>query len=132
MEKFTCPWDESGNLIPGVTVREYAMFIKNNGGSGNFSINGTLYDLHSLLIAPPDDVDLDAVVIAHDDGYYGNPGVKTKNDFKSLRESSGMSKKRFSEFFEIPYRTVQNWDAGINKCPDYLLNLMEYKLNHEK
>lgn len=57
---------------------------------------------------------------------------KKMNDFKSLRESSGMSMKRFSEYFEIPYRTVQNWDAGINKCPDYLLNLMEYKLNHEK
>ena len=54
------------------------------------------------------------------------------NDFKSLRERSGMSMKQFSEYFEIPYRTVQNWDAGINKCPDYLLKLMEYKLNHEK
>lgn len=43
-----------------------------------------------------------------------------------------MSMKRFSEYFEIPYRTVQNWDAGINKCPEYLLSLMEYKLNHEK
>lgn len=51
--------------------------------------------------------------------------------FKELREQSGMNKAKFAEYFEIPYRTVQNWEAGVNKCPDYLLNLMEYKLTHE-
>lgn len=51
--------------------------------------------------------------------------------FKELREQSGMNMKRFAEYFGIPYRTIQNWEAGVNKCPDYLLNLMEYKLNHE-
>jgi transcriptional regulator with XRE-family HTH domain len=51
--------------------------------------------------------------------------------FKELREQSGMNKKRFAEYFGIPYRTVQNWEAGVNKCPDYLLNLLEYKLKHE-
>ena len=51
--------------------------------------------------------------------------------FKGLREQSGMNKKRFAEYFGIPYRTVQNWEAGVNKCPDYLLNLLEYKLNVE-
>jgi DNA-binding transcriptional regulator YiaG len=51
--------------------------------------------------------------------------------FKELREGSGMNKKQFAEYFDIPYRTVQNWEAGVNKCPDYLLNLMEYKLQHE-
>jgi DNA-binding transcriptional regulator YiaG len=51
--------------------------------------------------------------------------------FKELREQSGMNKTKFAEYFEIPYRTVQNWEAVVNKCPDYLLNLMEYKLKHE-
>lgn len=73
-----CPWDESGKLIPGVTVGEYAMYLKSIGVSGNFTIDGTSYNLNSLLIATPDDVDLDAIVIAHDGGYYGNYGVKTK------------------------------------------------------
>lgn len=48
--------------------------------------------------------------------------------FKELREQSGMNMKRFAEYFGIPYRTVQNWEAGVNKCPEYLLKLMEYKL----
>jgi DNA-binding transcriptional regulator YiaG len=51
--------------------------------------------------------------------------------FKELREGSGMNRKQFAGYFDIPYRTVQNWEAGVNKCPDYLLNLMEYKLQHE-
>lgn len=52
--------------------------------------------------------------------------------FKELRESSGMNKTQFAEYFEIPYRTVQNWENGVNKCPEYLLKLMQYKLEKEK
>ena len=51
--------------------------------------------------------------------------------FKELREGSGMNMKRFAEYFGIPYRTVQNWEAEVNKCPEYLLDLMEYKLTNE-
>ena len=51
--------------------------------------------------------------------------------FKELREGSGMNKAKFAEYFEIPYRTVQNWEAGVNKCPDYLLKLLQYKLDNE-
>lgn len=52
--------------------------------------------------------------------------------FKALRESSGMNLKQFAEFFEIPYRTAQNWENGVNKCPDYLVKLMRYKLEKER
>ena len=51
--------------------------------------------------------------------------------FKELREGSGMSRGQFSEYFEIPYRTVQNWELGLRECPDYLLKLMQYKLVNE-
>lgn len=51
--------------------------------------------------------------------------------FKELREGTGMNKTQFAEYFDIPYRTVQNWEAGVNKCPEYLLNLMMYKLSKE-
>lgn len=50
---------------------------------------------------------------------------------KELREQSGMSLTQFSAFFEIPYRTLQHWEHGTRKCPEYLLKLMEYKLKHE-
>ena len=51
--------------------------------------------------------------------------------FKELIESSGMNLKEFSEYFEIPYRTVQNWKLGKRECPEYLLKLMKYKLEKE-
>lgn len=51
--------------------------------------------------------------------------------FKELRKASGMTQKAFSEYFEIPLRTIENWERGTNQCPQYLLNLMEYKLTKE-
>jgi DNA-binding transcriptional regulator YiaG len=51
---------------------------------------------------------------------------------KEIRTASGMSRKQFAEYFEIPYRTLQNWELGLRECPEYLLKLMEYKLKAEK
>ena len=51
--------------------------------------------------------------------------------FNELLESSGMNMKQFSEYFNIPYRTVQNWKNEERKCPDYVMKLMEYKLIKE-
>lgn len=51
--------------------------------------------------------------------------------FKELRCKSEMSMKQFSDYFNIPYRTIQNWEAEIRQCPEYLLELMHYKLKNE-
>ncbi|MBR5544874.1 MAG: helix-turn-helix domain-containing protein [Clostridia bacterium] len=56
---------------------------------------------------------------------------KDFNKLKALRERSGMNLKQFSEYFNIPYRTLQHWEAGDRKCPEYLLDLIEYKLLNE-
>lgn len=53
-------------------------------------------------------------------------------EFKELLEQSEMNMKQFSDYFKIPYRTVQDWKSGARKCPDYLLILMQYKLEKEK
>ena len=50
---------------------------------------------------------------------------------KELREASGMTQKSFSEFFGIPKRTIENWEGGKRECPEYLLDLIEYKLKNE-
>lgn len=52
-------------------------------------------------------------------------------NFKELREGSGLSRTEFAKHFEIPYRTVQNWELGLRECPEYLLKLLKYKLDHE-
>lgn len=52
-------------------------------------------------------------------------------NLQELRKLSGMSQTAFAEYFGIPRRTVQNWDLGQRKCPEYLLELMRYKLEKE-
>lgn len=51
---------------------------------------------------------------------------------EDLIEMSGMNIKQFAEYFGIPRKTIHNWKSGINKCPEYLLRLMAYKLENEK
>lgn len=58
-------------------------------------------------------------------------------DMKEVRERSGMSRSAFAEYFGISYRTIQNWELGEGssngrKCPKYLLELMKYKLEHDR
>ena len=49
-----------------------------------------------------------------------------------LRTDTGMTRREFCEYFEIPYRTLQDWELGNRKMPDYLLRLMAYKAKMEK
>ena len=51
--------------------------------------------------------------------------------FKELRLASGMDRREYAEYFEIPYRTVQSWELGNRECPEYLIRLMYYKLQKE-
>ncbi len=51
--------------------------------------------------------------------------------FKEVRQASGMNLKKFGEYFGIPYSTLQNWEGGHRECPEYLLNLMQYKIENE-
>lgn len=50
---------------------------------------------------------------------------------RELRENMGMNRVEFCEYFGIPYRTVQDWEAGKREMPEYILQLMVYKANFE-
>lgn len=50
---------------------------------------------------------------------------------KELREKMGMTRVEFCEYFEIPYRTVQDWETGKRELPEYLLRLLWYKAEVE-
>jgi len=58
--------------------------------------------------------------------------MDSKEILLDLRKQSGMNRREFAEYFGIPYRTVQDWELGNRKMPEYLLMLMEYKLRGEK
>ena len=50
---------------------------------------------------------------------------------KELRESTGMNRKEFCEYFKIPYRTVSEWERDGRHAPDYVLRLLEYYIRME-
>ena len=51
----------------------------------------------------------------------GFAGYKIK-----AREQVGLNRKEFSEYMEIPVRSLEEWEAGRRKMPEYLLRLITY------
>ena len=49
-----------------------------------------------------------------------------------LREYTGMNRKQFCEYFDIPYMTVSDWEHGRKRVPKYFLRLLEYYVRTEQ
>ena len=62
--------------------------------------------------------------------YEGN-FMDCKDKIRELRESTGMNRREFCTFFQIPYRTVTEWELGHRYAPKYVLQLLEYYIRHE-
>ena len=58
--------------------------------------------------------------------------MEARDELRKLRESTGMNRKEFCEYFEIPYMTETDWELGNRRVPPYLLRLMAYKIQMEK
>ncbi|MDY5216423.1 MAG: transcriptional regulator [Lachnospiraceae bacterium] len=58
--------------------------------------------------------------------------MEAREELRKLRESTGMNRKEFCEYFEIPYMTETDWELGNRRVPQYLLRLMAYKVEMEK
>ncbi len=58
--------------------------------------------------------------------------METGKQLLEIRLKTGMNRKEFAEYFEIPYRTVQDWELGNREMPQYLLRLIAYKIEMEK
>ena len=55
-----------------------------------------------------------------------------QKEIRELRESTGMNRKEFCEYLDIPYRTVTEWERGNRQMPEYVLRLIAYKIQMEK
>lgn len=51
--------------------------------------------------------------------------------FTRLREQTGMNRKEFAEYLDIPYRTMQDWERDVRTMPSYVFALIEYKVRNE-
>ena len=58
--------------------------------------------------------------------------MDTAKTIKELRESTGMSRKEFSEHTGIPVRTLEDWEAGRRTPPDYVPRLLAYQIKIEE
>ena len=58
--------------------------------------------------------------------------MDTAKTIKELRESTGMSRKEFSEHMGIPVRTLEDWEAGRRTPPDYVPRLLAYQIKIEE
>ena len=54
-----------------------------------------------------------------------------KSKIIELRESTGMNRREFCEYFKIPYRTVTEWERDNRHAPEYVLRLLEYYIKTE-
>lgn len=52
-------------------------------------------------------------------------------DIKEIREKTNLNKKAFCRKYNIPYRTLCAWEYGENKTPEYILELLNFKVEHD-
>lgn len=58
--------------------------------------------------------------------------MEIKDQVRTLRESTGMNRREFCEYFGIPYRTMSDWELGNRQLPDYVLKMMSYQIKMER
>lgn len=51
---------------------------------------------------------------------------------REMRELLGLSRAAFSRIYKIPVRTLEDWEAGRRKCPDYVLHLLGRCVKEDK
>lgn len=51
---------------------------------------------------------------------------------KELRTIAGMSQSELAQYFRIPVKTVQNWEQGLAKTPEYIIPMMSKLLQMKK
>lgn len=50
---------------------------------------------------------------------------------KEIRESTGLSQSKFCDALNIPLHTLQKWERGARSCPEYVVELIAYRVQHD-
>lgn len=51
---------------------------------------------------------------------------------QELRKQTGLSQSKFAQKFHLRVNTVQKWEQGLRKCPDYVIWMMHRILELER
>ena len=58
--------------------------------------------------------------------------METADKIRELREQTGMTRKDFAVHMGIPLRTMEDWEAGRRRPPEYIPRLISYQLKYEE
>ena len=58
--------------------------------------------------------------------------MESADKIRRLREQTGMTRKDFSIQIGIPLRTIEDWEAGRRRPPEYIPRLIDYQLKYEE
>ena len=50
---------------------------------------------------------------------------------KEIRQSTGLSQAKFCEALNIPKKTLQCWEQGMRDCPEYVTELIAYRVAND-
>lgn len=50
---------------------------------------------------------------------------------REMRQRLGDTQSEFAARYQIPFRTVQNWESGVRRPPDYMVNLLEHRIRED-
>ena len=50
---------------------------------------------------------------------------------KELRSLTGLTQAKFSEKYHIPKRTIEDWESDKRTPPEYVIELLEYRITNE-
>lgn len=49
-------------------------------------------------------------------------------DIREMRSRLGDTQAEFAQRYQIPFRTVQNWESGVRVPPEYMMHLLENRV----
>lgn len=50
---------------------------------------------------------------------------------KEIRALTGLTQKQFAEKYHITFSSIRNWESGHRTCPDYVAELLEFKVRED-
>lgn len=52
-------------------------------------------------------------------------------DIREMRSKFGITQGEFAARYNIPFRTIQNWETGSRKPPEYIIDLLERQVKED-
>lgn len=50
---------------------------------------------------------------------------------RNLRKDTGLSQYAFADKYNIPIGTLRDWEQGRRECPNYVIELLKFRIEHE-